>query len=338
MNAITKLARGSVEAGSVKTYRPGLNKFTAFVNHTCAYLGRPPWPHESVEELRDLISSKGVVEAFIAYAHEDGLRSSSIDVYISALKFWGTDGFGRPILPDSNAVKRLLQGCEKAQGPPKDGKLGIGIIRLRRLTDFLGHQRGWSAYEVSLWRAMFCAAFFAASRVSEYLETADEVKLLTPDKVKRLENGGVRFILYKTKNNSVGRPQEIDFPKLEGEEACPASAILSFLKLRESGDPKLPLFVDKGGRAVCPERFNDKLKELMGVIEPTLKGRFTSKSFRIGITSDAYALGVAEADIGNLGRWAVGSKAYMSYVVSLSRAERATGVQRLVSQVGRTLM
>jgi hypothetical protein len=101
---------------------------------------------------------------------------------------------------------------------------------------------------------------FAASRVSEYLETADEVKLLTRGRVTRLANGNVRFVLYKTKNNSysVGRPQEIDFPKLEGEEACPASAILSFLKLRES-------------------------------------------------------------------------KAYMSYVVSLSRAERATGVQRLVS-------
>jgi len=59
----------------------------------------------------------------------------------------------------------------------------------------------------------------------------------------------------------------------------------------------LPLFVDIEGRTIYPERFNDKLKELMGVIEPTLKGRFTSKSFRIGITSDAYALGVAEADI-----------------------------------------
>ena len=92
MNAVTKLARGSVEEESVKTYRPGLNKFTAFVNDTCAGLGRPPWPHESVKELRDLISSKGVIEAFIAYAHQDGLQSSSIDVYISALKFW--DIFG----------------------------------------------------------------------------------------------------------------------------------------------------------------------------------------------------------------------------------------------------
>ncbi len=135
------------------------------MNDTCAGLGRSPWPHGTVKELRDLVSSKGVIEAFIAYAHEDGIQSSSIDVYISALKFWGTDGFGRPVLPDKNAVKRLLQGCEKAQGPPKDGKLGIGIIRLRKLIDFLGRQSGWTVYDVSLWRAMFCAAFFAASSV-----------------------------------------------------------------------------------------------------------------------------------------------------------------------------
>ena len=74
---------------------------------------------------------------------------------------------------------------------------------------------------------------------------------------------------------------------------------------------------------------------MMAVIEPTLKGRFTSKSFRIGMTSDAFALGVSQVDIGNLGRWALGSMAYMSYVVSLARAERAAGVQRLVSTLGR---
>ena len=47
------------------------------------------------------------------------------------------------------------------------------------------------------------------------------------------------------------------------------------------------------------------------------------------MTSDAFALGVREVDIGNLGRWALGSKAYMSYVVSLARAERASGVPAL---------
>ena len=65
MKAMTTLARGSVEAGSIKTYKPGLNKFRAFVKDTCAELGRPPWPHGTTSELRDLVSSKGVIEAFI---------------------------------------------------------------------------------------------------------------------------------------------------------------------------------------------------------------------------------------------------------------------------------
>ena len=145
------------------------------------------------------------------------------------------------------------------------------------------------------------------------------------------------FLLYKTKNNSVGRPQEVDFPRLEGEEACPATAISNFLNLRVSMDPKSPLFVDMHGQAICPARLNDKIKELMATIEPTLKGRFTSKSFRIRSTSDAFAIGVSEIDIGNLGRWAVVLKSiYVIYVVSLARAERASGVQRVISQIGRS--
>ena len=331
MKHMTTLARGSLEAGSLKTYKPGLNKFKSFVRDTCAELGRPPWPHRTTQELRDLVSSKGVVEAFIVYCHKQGLQSDSIDVYISALKYFGTDGFGRSLLPDAMVVTRLLKGCEKAQGPKKDGKLGIGIVRLRRLVASLSLQKSWGAYKIALWKAMFCCAFFAASRVSEYLQTADDCELLTRGKVFKLPNGGVRFVLYKTKNNSVGRSQEVDFPRLEGEPACPATAIEELLSFRGSAEAKEPLFTDELGRAIIPERFNDKLISMMAVIEPRLKGRFTSKSFRIGITSDAFALGVSEVDIGNLGRWALGSKAYMSYVVSLARAERAAGVQRLVS-------
>ena len=79
---------------------------------------------------------------------------------------------------------------------------------------------------------MFRSAFFAVSRVSEYSISADKVKLLTRDKVIRLAGGGIRFLLYKTKNNSVWRPQGVDLPNFEGEEACPATAISNFLNLR----------------------------------------------------------------------------------------------------------
>ena len=72
MRSVTALTRGSIEAGSVKTYTPGVHKFQAFVRDTCAKLGVPVWPHETTSELRDLINQEGVMEAFVAYAHEVG--------------------------------------------------------------------------------------------------------------------------------------------------------------------------------------------------------------------------------------------------------------------------
>jgi hypothetical protein len=74
-------------------------------------------------------------------------------------------------------------------------------------------------------------------------------------------------LLYKTKINPGARPQEVDFPRLEGEEACPATAISNFLNLRESMDPKMPLFDDKSGQAIRPDKLNDKIKDLMATIE-----------------------------------------------------------------------
>ena len=73
MKAVTVLARGSLEAGIVKTYTPGLHKFQMFVKDTCAKLGCPVCPHETTIEIRELVSTKGVMEALVAYAHEKGL-------------------------------------------------------------------------------------------------------------------------------------------------------------------------------------------------------------------------------------------------------------------------
>ena len=70
----------------------------------------------------------------------------------------------------------------------------------------------------------------------------------------------------------------------------------------------------------------------MKTIWPQLKGRFSTKSFRIGATFDAYALNIERDDIGNMGRWALGSTAYMSYVNGVSRAERAVYVQKRISK------
>ncbi len=153
MSSVTSLARGSVEAGSVKTYTPALHKFQALVRDTCAKLGV-----QSTSELRDLVNEEGVLEAFVVYAHEDGLRDTTIEVYIAGLNHFTTDALGRPQIPGARTVKILLKGCRKSQGPPQDGKLGIGILRLRSLLDHLNHTSA-GRYEITLWKAMFCCVF-----------------------------------------------------------------------------------------------------------------------------------------------------------------------------------
>ena len=87
MSKMTKLVRDAVEPGSIKTYSSGLHKFEAFVTETCRNLGRPIWPHADPRELRELINTPGVMEAFIVFAHEKGCCADTIVVYMSALKY-----------------------------------------------------------------------------------------------------------------------------------------------------------------------------------------------------------------------------------------------------------
>ena len=82
-------------------------------------------------------------------------------------------------------------------------------------------------------------------------------------------------------------------------------------------------------------RFNEKLKNVMCLVEPELLGRFPSTRFRIGATSDSYALNIPTDDIGNLGRWAVGSVAFMHHVIALSRAECAVAVRFKLADIGK---
>ena len=187
-------------------------------------------------------------------------------------------------------------------------------------------------YEATMWRAMTARAFFAAFRVSEYLVSEDDTKKLTMERVFRRSDGWIRFDLHKTKNNPRGRIQPVYFTRLRNEIACPATAIEEYLRVRPKTDSTTPFFVDRAGKAMTYVRYNEGPIRLMLKIEPELKGRFSTKSFRIGATSDAYALNIERNDISNLGRWALGSTACMSYVNGLSRAERAVHVQKRISE------
>ena len=304
---------------------------------TCESLNVPTWKYSTSSDLRKLICARGVFEAFILHCFDYGLMSTSIDGYMKGVKFFASDWEDVPTItiPGAWMIKQMLKGCLKLEGPRKDGTLPVGMIRLRKVLNLLISQGGPSDFDTIFWTALFVCAYYAAFRVSEFLIGDDEAKWLTLNHVILRSDGWICFEIFKTKNNQVGRMQPVLFPRLVGELTCPAQEIKNYLNVRVATAFDAPFFVDRRGTPFSRGRFNDKLKILMHLVEPELIGRFSSKSFRIGATSDSYALNIPTDDIGNLGRWAVGSVAFMHYVIALSRAERAVDVRFKLADIGK---
>ena len=113
------------------------------------------------------------------------------------------------------------------------------------------------------------------------------------------------------------------------------TAIRNYIRVQKGTAYNAPFFVDSQGKPLSRGCFNDKLKKVMKEVEPELHGRYSSKSFRIGATTDAFALNIPTSDIRNSGRWAVGSVAFMAYVIALSSAERAVEVRFRIVEIGK---
>ena len=109
-----------------------------------------------------------------------------------------------------------------------------------------------SAYDYSLWRAMFSVAFFGCFRVSEFLISKDHMKILCPDKVVFRDDGAVEFLLYKTKNNSRGQIQEVLFGALGDDPICPAATLKDFIGRRLDSKCSYPLFVNEAMVPITP--------------------------------------------------------------------------------------
>ena len=273
----------------------------------------------------------------MVYCFDEGLSNDTIDVYIAGVKFFASDWEDLPSIPLPGAwmVKQLLKGIAKIRGPEPDGTLPVGMLKLRKILAHLNLHSIANGYDAIFWKALFICAYYAAFRVSEFLVGEDPDKWLTCEDVIPRSDGWIVFQLYKTKNNQVGPMQPVLFPILENEVTCPATAIRNYMRVRRGAARNTPFFVDARGVPLSRGRFSEKLKRVMDAVEPDLSGRYSSKSFRIGATSDAYALNIPTSDIGNLGRWAVGSTAFMFYVIALSRAERAVEVRRALAGIGK---
>ena len=93
------------------------------------------------------------------------------------------------------------------------------------------------------------------------------------------ERKGIKIIIGKT-----------------GDDLCPISTMLSFLKFR--GSHPVPLFCWKSGTPLSKSRFVDSV-----ISSDLLADSFVEHSFHIGAATTAASAGICDSSIQSLGRW-----------------------------------
>ncbi len=329
MNLGRSLLAGSVEPSTASNYMSGVNKFVEYLSVVSTRLGISMPPCSTSGQLRELISTRGTFEGFVVYCFQQNLGWKTASNYIDGVKHYASGLDGLPTIPGQCVIDKLLEGFAKLGKQPGPKKLGIDSQLTRALVAELGSMN-LSTYDYSLWRAMFSVAFYGCFRVSEFLISSDDMKILCLDKVVFLSDGAVEFLLYKTKNNSRGQVQEVVFGALGDDPICPATALKDFIGRRPVSKGSHPLFVNKSGVPITPKVFNAMLRSVLRRLNFEDIMRYSAKSFRVGAASEAFSLECAPDEIKGLGRW--NSDAFMVYIRSGVRAERARKTQAKLSK------
>ena len=139
---------------------------------------------------------------------------------MDGLKHFASDLEDVPHIAGAAVIARMLVGQVKLGKRPNPRKIGITVDLLREMVVEVECWDELRPVGKALLKAIFVIAYFGAFRISEYLISDDELKWLTLANVSFLKSGTMRFVLYKTKNNSAGLYQEVLFPPIPGDVLC----------------------------------------------------------------------------------------------------------------------
>ena len=197
-----------------------------------------------------------------------------------------------------------------------DIRLPISRPVLHELVGSLGHTTS-SAFQRTLYSAMFLLAFFGFFRIGELAAKStnsggavvqyNQLHFLT-------QKGNVHMIkirITQFKYNTSNRPFDILIEREVSSPFCPVQAMLNFCKNR--GHQPGPLFCYTDMSPVTVSQFNAVLHRCL-IFCGLDTSRYKGHSFRIGAACYAADKGFSDAQIRALGRWK--SDAFKLYIRS----------------------
>lgn len=294
------LLRNGVRARTRRVYDSAQKRFLKF----CERYGLVPVP-----------ATEQTLLLYVSYLFLEGLKSSSVRVYLSGLRSMHVvEGYENP-LEGKLQLQLALRALDINSEPPKQ-KLPITFKLLSGFAKYVSH----SFSSRLLWAAI-TLAYFGCLRAGELTigdrECFDCSRHLTINDVRfdvtSEGNSFMAVLLKKSKTDYLNRGVHI-YVGCTGQSVCAVCAMQQYLACRrQEGSilPQSPLFQFPDGTVLTKSIFVDQTKFLLSCLGIPPR-QFSGHSYRIGCATSAAASGFRDYEIKLLGRWS--SEAYQRYV------------------------
>ena len=248
-------------------------------------------------------SWEGRVSLWVTHMIKNGLQSSTVRSYISAVKaclrlvdYEWNDATAR-LLAITKAC-RLKNDESKARLPIHKKLLNILLHEIDRLYPS-------QPFINLLYKTMFAVAYFGLLRIGEIAAGSHSIKACNVHQSANRKT--ILFILYSSKTHGKERPpQKITLVSKMSDELsdfCPVSLMVNYLDMRGYyANENENLFIFRNGSPVPQKAVRKLLRKLLRRLglKPQM---YDTHSFRIGRATDLRKDGVDIEVIKDLGRW-----------------------------------
>ena len=250
------------------------------------------------------------VTLFIAFKIEDGMQSSTVKSYVSAIKKLLVDD-GYPWDDQKVLLGSLTKACKiindrvHTRLPIQCSLLEIILFEVQRLMGIKGQY-----YLEVMYKALFAISYYGMMRVGEV--TLSDHVIKAKDVHSAQNKDKILLMLYSSKTHSKGiRPQRIKITSNITEKSgsyaqrnfCPFALINHYMDIRGNFESQgEQFFIFRDGTPVSPENARTVLKTCLSNLglNPTMYG---FHSFRVGRTTDLIKYNYTIEEVKRMGRW-----------------------------------
>ena len=250
---------------------------------------------------------------FCAHLVNEGNQSQTLKSYVSAIKSVLKDDGYYEWNEEKVLLSTLTRACKlendklTCRFPIQKGLFELIIFQLR-------HNLIGQFYLETLYRALFCLAYYGLMRIGELAEGSHAIKACNIHTGTNKDK--ILVVLYSSKTHGQdSHPQKIKITSIGDKEGnklndrtggsiiCPFQAVRDYLKIRGGFiDENENFFVFRDRRSVQPSQVRTVLRECLNSLSLD-SSLYNTQSFRSGRTVDLWKGGMSMDRLKSIGRW-----------------------------------